>query len=221
LAKPNSSLSRLGSRRNRGLLPRLAMALAAVGLFILAYQWGNQVRYGGGWGGGPPAVGGVLLRPPQALPDFVLHDSAGEPFGRPDLFAHWNLLAIASLSGADGHRGLTRLVEVYNRLAARRALRQRLRLLLVSADAAPALARDFERLSPAIAVLIGDRDAVAELRSALGATPERVDNAAEPPTLFVLSPDAELIALFPSAQPAAEIAEDIRALDRYYAHRPE
>jgi cytochrome oxidase Cu insertion factor (SCO1/SenC/PrrC family) len=191
------------------------MALAAIGLFLLAYQWGNQYRHGGG---DPPAIGGVLLRPAQPLPDFVLTDSAGEPFGRADLLEHWSLLGIASLGGAGGHRGMARLVEVYNRLADRPRLRARLRLLLVTADAAPGLTRDFERLSPAIAVLTGERPAIADLAAALGADPDTAlaVAAGEPPTLFLLDPDARLIALFPRAQEPAAIATDVDALA---AHR--
>jgi cytochrome oxidase Cu insertion factor (SCO1/SenC/PrrC family) len=189
------------------------MALAAIGLFLLAYQWGNQYRYSGG----PPTISGVLIRPAQPLPDFLLRDSAGEPVGRGDLLEHWSLLAFASLSDAGGHRGIARLVEVYNRLADRRDLRKRLRLLVITADAAPPLVRDFERLSPAIAVLTGLRDAVADVAAALGAEPDAALNgsADEPPTLFLLDPNAELVALFPGAQLPAAVAEDVAALARY------
>jgi hypothetical protein len=219
LTQPNSP-RRIRNRRNRPLLPRLVLAVAAIGLFLLAYQWGNQSRFGGGQ---PPAIGGVLLRPAQPLPDFVLTTTTGAPFGRADLLEHWSLLAIATLTGADGHRSLARLVDVYNRLAGQQQLRARLRLLLLTADAAPALARDFERLSPAIAVLSAERAAVAEIADALGADPEQALSSAdgEPPTLFLLDPAAELVALFPSAQAPNDIAEDIRALERYWAHRPE
>ncbi len=195
------------------------MAVAAVGLFLVAYQWGNQVRYGSAE---PPGIGGVLLRPAQTLPDFVLTDTAGEPFGRGDLFEHWNLLALANLGGAGGHRAMARLVEVYNRLADRAQLRDTLRLLLVTADAAPKLARDFERLSPAIAVLSGERAAVSELAMALGADPDTAlaGQDAEPSALFLLDPDARLIAIFPSAQTGADIAADLAALALYRKRQP-
>ncbi|WP_200237856.1 hypothetical protein [Thiohalocapsa halophila] len=200
-----------GGRHARPLLPRLVMAVAAIGLFLLAYQWGNQYRYDGGE---PPDIDGVLIRPPQPLPDFVLHDTGGEPVGRGTLFEHWSLLAFGNLSGAAGHRGISRLVAVSNRLAGERDLRERLRLLMATADAAPALARDFERLSPAIAVLSGARAEVAELAAALGADAEgALDGVPDaPPTLFLLDPAAELVAIFPGAQPPAAIAEDLAAL---------
>jgi len=190
-----------------------------VGLFLVAYQWGNQLRYAGGE---PPAIGGVLLRQAEPLPDFVLTRTSGEPFGRGDLLEHWNLLAIADLAGAGGHRGMARLVEVYNRLADRERLHDRLRLLLVTADVAPKLARDFERLSPAIAVLSGDSTAVADLAGALGAdrAGAPAGDAAEPPALFLLDPDARLVAVFPSAEAPADIAADLAALAQYRERRP-
>jgi hypothetical protein len=195
------------------------MAVAAIGLFLLAYQWGNQYRHGAGE---PPVIGGVLLRPPQPLPDFVLTDSAGEPFGRADLLDHWSLLAMANLAGAGGHRGMARLVETYNRLADRPRLREQLRLLLVTADAAPGLTRDFERLSPAIGVLSGERAPVAELAAALGADPDTAltATAGEPPTLFLLDPDARLVAIFPPAEAPVTIAEDLAALARHRERNP-
>ncbi len=201
------------------------MAVAAVGLFLLAYQWGNQYKYGAAE---PPAIGGVLLRPPRPLPEFMLADSADQPFEREALIDQWSLLAVGNLSGASGHRALARLIEVYNRLADQRELRRRFLLLLVTADSAPALARDFERLSPAIAVLSGQRAAVAEfVQAALGSNPDQLMNrnqaaTTDPddtPSLFLIDPEARVLALFPGAQPAEEIAEDLKTLVHYQARR--
>jgi hypothetical protein len=215
-----STDARVRRRRNRPLLARLLLALAAIGLFLFAYQWGNLYRYGAG---DPPAIGGVLLRPAQPLPDFLLTDTSGKPFGHGDLFEHWSLLGMVNLAGADGHRGMARLVEIYNRLADQPRLRERLRLLLVSADAAPGLARDFERLSPAIAVLSGERAAVAELGTALGADPDSTlaGTDAAPPTLFLLDPDAQLVAIFPSAEAPSAIAADVASLARHRDRHPQ
>jgi peroxiredoxin len=184
------------------------MSLAAIGLFLVAYQWGNQLKQDMR---GPPTLSGVMVRPAQPLPDFVLSDSAGAELARSDLLGHWSLIAFAPLGTVSGHRGITRMVGVYNRLADQPTLQGRLRLLLVSADSAPRLARDFERLSPAIAILHGDRDQLDLLRDALGASPEPTDDTAVPP-LFLSDPDARLTALFPPSQPDAEIAADVAAL---------
>jgi cytochrome oxidase Cu insertion factor (SCO1/SenC/PrrC family) len=204
---------------------RLVIAVAAVALFLLAYQWGNQYKYGGTE---PPAIGGVLLRPPRPLPDFMLTDSGGQPFERKALVDQWSLLAVGDLSGSSGHRAFARLIEVYNRLADQRDLRRRFLLLLVTADSAPALARDFERLSPAIAVLSGDRAAVADFtQAALGASPDALmsgdqtntTNLDDGPSLFLIDPEARVLALFPGAQPAEDIAADLRSLIRDQGRR--
>jgi hypothetical protein len=113
-------------------------------------------------------------------------------------------------------------VEVYNRLADRSQLQDTLRLLLVTADAAPKLARDFERLSPAIHVLSGERAAAADLAAALGAEPDAAlaGHDTEPPALFLLDPDARLVAIFPSAEAPANIADDVAALARHRERHP-
>jgi cytochrome oxidase Cu insertion factor (SCO1/SenC/PrrC family) len=194
------------------------MAVAAVALFLIAYQWGNQYKYGTG---APPVIGGVLLRPARPLPIFTLTDSAGAPFGRDELEDHWSLLAVGNLSGASGHRAFARLIDVYNRLADQRDLRRQVRLLLVTADSAPALSRDFERLSPAIAVLSGERAAVsAFVTDALTSNPDQLlgGDADSAHVLFLLDPDARLVAIFPGAQPAADIAADLTALVRHHQH---
>ena len=202
--------ARAAGRRNRPLLPKLIMAVAAVGLFLISYQWGNQFKLGGGE---PPAISGVMVRPPQPLPDFVLTDSAGADVGRSDLLDRWALLSFAPLADARGHRSIARMVEVYNRLAADQALRERLRLLLISADSSPRLVRDFERLSPAMGILSAERGVIDALRNALGAGEQPPSD--ELPALFLVGPDASLLALFPAAQPAAEIAADVEALAKW------
>ena len=183
------------------------MALAAIGLFLIGYQWGNQLQFGNAR---PLTLSGVMLRPPQPLPDFVLADSNGGSFGRPQLLDRWSLVALAPLSSAGGHLALNRMVEVYNRLAGDSALQRKLALLLVTGDDAPGLARDFERLSPAIRVLTGDPEQREVLRGALGAGAD--DPSDNVPPLFLIGPRARLLALFPSAQPAQAVADDVASL---------
>lgn len=198
-------------RRHRPLLPRLVIALTAIGLFLVSYQWGSQYRYGANR---PPALSGVLVRPPRPLPDLVLADGSDRPFGSADLLDHWGLLVFAPGDGAQGERGIARLIDVYNRLADRPGLQRRLRLLLVGADAAPRLARDFRRLAPVVAVLTADTAELETLRAALGAGPGPTAGPTEDglQTLFLIDPKLRLLALFPASQPAAEVAADVAAL---------
>jgi peroxiredoxin len=204
--------------RGRGLFPRLIMAVAAVGLFLLSYQWGSQYKHGAGK---PPAVSGVSIRPPQPLPDFALNNGRGIAFGRADLVERWSLLGFAPVDSARGHRSIARMVEVYNRLADQPDLRRQLHLILVTEDSVPRLAADFERLSPAISVLSGEPAELDSLRTALGAGPQPSgpDSAQDLPPLFLIDPDARLAVLFPSPQPAAAVAADVAALARWTASR--
>ncbi len=200
------------TRPKRPLALRLFMALAAIGLFLIGYQWGNQY---GRRGDTQPTLTGVLVRAPEPLPAFTLHGADGWPLGPESLADAWTLLAFARLDGPVGHRVIGRMIEVHNRLAGDRDLQADLQLALISADAIPRLARDFERLSPALHVVTGERDQIAIARAALGAGPG--DPVDTPPPLFLVDPGGRLIALFTGTQPAADIATDIEALAAWRA----
>ncbi|MBK5940732.1 hypothetical protein CCR96_16030 [Halochromatium roseum] len=192
----------------------MIMAVAAVGLFIVGYQWGNQFQTAHQ----PPLrIEGVLLRPPIELPELDLHGSQG-PFNRTDLDDHWSLITFGSPGSAAGHRGVSRLIEIANRVADQPDLRKRLQLLLISADDAPMLARDFEQLTPSLRVLSAPEQLLAELKTAVGAGQDEPAEAAEqPPPLFLVDPRARLVALFAGGQPAAKVADDLKML----SERPE
>lgn len=197
-------------RPRRSLFARVLLALAAVGLFLFGYQWGNQLRFGGDT---PPGIGGVLVLPPQPLPAVPLRSSAD---GRPVQVAggDWTLLAVASPATAAGQLGVGRMVEVANRLAGE-TLQGRLRLWLLSADDAPALAQDFQRLTPMLAILTGEPADLDRLRGALGFSDAGGAGTDGPPALYLIDPDARLVALFPDGQPPATIAADVLALSRW------
>jgi hypothetical protein len=192
---------------------RLIMAVAAVGLFLIGYQWGNQYQRAND---APPRIQGVLLNPPITVPDVSLQGPRGD-FAREMLDGHWSLLAFGSPGSALGHRGVARLMAVNNRLADRPDLRDQLRLLLVSADDLPAVARDFERLSPNLHVLSTNRAELEQLQRALGATTAAGAEAGDqPPALFLVDPTSRVVVLFPGSQPAQQIADDLATL----AERP-
>ena len=187
------------------------MAVAAVGLFLIGYQWGNQFQSARE---APLRIEGVLLRPPIDLPELELYGPQG-PFNRDDLRGHWSLITFGSPGSAVGHRGVARLIEIANRVADQPDLRGNLRLLLISADDAPILARDFEQLTPSLRVLSAPAQQLAELRESIGAgqsaDPEAVDL---PPPLFLIDPKARFVSLFSGEQPAASIAEDLKTLSQ-------
>ncbi len=185
------------------------MAIAAIGLFLIGYQWGNQFQHAHQT---PLRIDGVLLRPPLELPELDLQSTQG-PFSRDELEQHWSLIAFGSPGSAVGHRGVSRLIEIANRVADQSELRQRLLLLLISADDAPTLARDFEQLTPSLRVLSTSEQSLARLKEDLGAGQSGPAEGAElAPPLFLIDPEARLVALFSGAQPAASIAEDLKRL---------
>jgi hypothetical protein len=197
------------SRGSRPLLARLIMALAAVGLFFVGYQWGNQFQHRQAV---PLNLQGVLLRAPVSLPTLELSGPQGM-LTNADLEDHWSLIAFGSPGAASGHRAVARLIEIANRLADQPELHQDLRLLLISADDLPGLARDFERLTPSLRVLSTPPTALSELQQALGAdTTAHTEDGVEPPPLFLIGPQQQLVALFPGSQPAASVAEDLKTL---------
>ncbi|NBC49142.1 MAG: hypothetical protein GVY22_14415 [Gammaproteobacteria bacterium] len=190
------------------------MAVAAVGLFLVGYQWGNQYQR---TQEGPPQIAGVLLSPSVALPEIALQGPRG-PFATDERETPWSLLAFGRPTSARGHRGVARLIAVWNRTADQPDLREQLRLLLVSADDIPALARDLERLTPNLFVLSTSQAELGRLRQAMGASGDAQEDGDDlPPTLFLIGPQARLVALFPGSQPAAQIAEDLGRL----AERPD
>jgi hypothetical protein len=185
------------------------MAVAAVGLFFFGYQWGNQFQRQQAV---PLNIQGVLLRAPVSLPRFELQGPQGVLTGA-DLQNHWSLIAFGSPGAVSGHRGVARLIEIANRVADEPDLHQDLRLLLISADDLPGLARDFEQLTPSLRVLSTERTALSELQNALGAdSAPQTDDSGEPPPLFLIGPQQQLVALFPGTQPAASVADDLKAL---------
>ncbi|MEA3640998.1 MAG: hypothetical protein VBE63_13785 [Lamprobacter sp.] len=196
-------------RSSRPFIARLIMAVAAVGLFIVGYQWGNQFQTAHQ---APLRINGLLLRPPVELPELDLHGPQG-PFSRADLDEHWSLIAFGSPGSAAGHLGVSRLIEIANRIADQPDLRKQLQLLLISADDAPILARDFEQLTPSLRVLSAPEPQLAELKDALGAGPsEPAEAAVQPPPLFLVDPKARLVTLFAGGQPAASVADDLKML---------
>jgi cytochrome oxidase Cu insertion factor (SCO1/SenC/PrrC family) len=187
---------------------RLAFMIGAVGLFAVGYYWGNLYKLRNQ---GPPVIQGVLLRPPLELPAFELQDADGRRLTAAALAERWTLLAFGDLSRARGHLAVNRLIDVFNRLADRPELRAKIQLALVAEDPPLDLARDFARLSPALRVLSGDAQALADLRSALG------EDGGEDAPFYLIGPHGRARALFTPTQAPAAIAEDLAAL----AERPD
>jgi len=197
-------------------LGRLAMAAATMGLFLLAYYWGNQYKYRDS---NPPVIEGVLIRPPIALPDFDLRDAAGQPFTAESFAEHWTLLSFGDPSQVSGHLAITRMIEAYNRLASDPDLQAMLQLTLASEREDPILARDFARLSPVLKILSGELGELQRLGASVGAPPPQEATAEtkdEPPPLYLIGPSGRLVALFTGSQAPASMALDISAIAKNF-----
>jgi hypothetical protein len=190
---------------------RLAVAAAAIGLFLVAYYWGNQFKHPDSVS---PAIEGVLVRPPIDLPGFQLRDARGPIFTGEDFAGHWTLLAFGDLSRASGHLAIMRMIEVRNRLASDLGLQKMLLLALASERQDPVLALDFGRLSPALKILSAEPGDLQRLRSSVGAPPLQAEPGAraDEVPLYLIGPSGRLVALFPVAQTPASIASDFSAI---------
>jgi len=195
-------------RSRHGPWVRLIFMIGAVSLFMIGYYWGNQYKFRHE---GPPMIEGVLVRPPIELPAVELQDVDGRRFTVQQFADHWTLLAFGELSHAGAHLAISRMIDVFNRLADRPELRAQMQLVLVADNPPLGLARDFSRLSPALRVLSGEAGDLQRLRAALGGESD------EDASFYLVDPHGHLRAFFPSTQGPAAIAADIAAL----AERPE
>ncbi|RKT43255.1 SCO family protein [Thiocapsa rosea] len=190
-------------RNRHPLWIRLVLILAAISLFVLAYQWGNQYQRRSA---ASPVIGGLLIRPPASLPDFELREALGRTYSQEDLSQGWTLLAFGDLSRASGQLAVQRLIDVYNRVADERALRKQLRLVLVTTGDDPNLSRDFAGLLPALKLLGGDAEQIERLRADIGL------GSAETPAIFVVAPGGYVLAFLPETEGAAQMADDLKAI---------
>lgn len=200
-------------------LIRLTLALAALGLFLIGYYWGNRYRHGDS---APPAIEGVLLHPAYPLPTFELRDGAGRPFTTERFAGHWTLLAFGDSRQTPGRWIIARLIEIHNRLAADPDLQAKLRLVLVTPSGDPAApTSDLGDWSPVLSLLSGETDETRRLQAALG-MPTRETTPTKDQMLpgYLIDPSGRLLALFPEALTPAAIASDLIALAAHTDSEP-
>ena len=102
------------------------------------------------------------------------------------------------------------LLDVYHRLGTQVEPRQRPWLVLASSSQPADLARDFVRLSPALRLVSGEAGDLGQLAKLLGEPPhpERDSRA----TLYLIAPNAKVLAFFPASQAAQAVTADLTLL---------
>lgn len=191
-------------------LVRIAIVGAALSLFLIGYQWGNQYRQRDAQ---PPVIMGILMVPALPLRDFALEDGQGLPFTQDSLGGRWTLFAFGDPGQQAGAAAIRRMIEVWNRLAGDPALQKLLQLALAAPDPTTVRAHDFGPLSEVLRILSGDADTVASLRSSLGAPiGTEAESAAEGVPFYLVGPKGRVLALFPGAQTPAAIASDLSVI---------
>lgn len=191
-------------------LARLALAAAAIGLFLVGYHWGNGYQRSISM---PPVIEGILIRPACPLPDLTLRDEAGRPFTAERFVGHWTLLSFGNPSHTPDQPAVMRMIEIHNRLANDPDLQEGLLLVLVIQPDDSSPASDFDHLPPVLTFLSGTTDALQRLRTALGmpvqATTLTPDQGIP---CYLIGPSGQLSALFPGTQTPASIASDLAAI---------
>lgn len=179
---------------------------AAMGLFLLGYDWGNQYQR--------PDLSGVdaaiLLRPPLELPAFSATDQAGQPLGRERLQGRWSLLLIGSSDSPTTRGGLAQMSRIHNRLAGYPELQDTLQPVFLSPDpeldSADRLRETVYAYNPALTAGSAREDDLRALMTTLGAQSDG------PSSLYLIDPQGRAPALFTAAQDPAAIARDIRLI---------
>lgn len=191
----------MSQRSPRGLPARLILALAAIGLFLIAYQWGNQYQVARQTDQG---FSGIRIDPAPLLSGEMT--GPGEPLG---FHGAWALLAFDE--PAPRSVAVRRLFEVHNRLADRPDHQAALHLALVTGPAPSDQALAFDDSSPRFHLVTTDLH-LPDLRQIVANQESPGQDQAPAPPLFLIDPDGHLIALFPGIQDAATIAADVSGL---------
>jgi protein SCO1/2 len=164
---------------------------------------------------------GTLL-PAREVPDFKLVDGAAQPYGRTQLNGHWSLLFFGYTSCPDiCPTTLSTLAQVHQQLAHLHDSK-RLQMVFVSVDPkrdTPAQVGQYVKFfNPDFAGLTGAPADIEQFTQAMGVPVAihdsgdgayAVDHAA---TLFLLNPQAQLVAVFSPPHVAASLVADLHAI---------
>ncbi len=174
----------------------------------------------------PPELMGVLRPQPKALAPFSLVDQHGQPFGLDGLKGKTSLLFFGfSHCPEICPTTLTTLAAVKRELAKTPGAIDDLQVILVTVDperdTPEVLAEYIRNFDPAFIALTGDKPEIDSLGKQFGAGYVREEGEAageyvfsHTSSIFLVDPEARLIAAFPPPHEAATIAEQFRLIQR-------
>jgi protein SCO1 len=207
---------RVPGRSLRTLLVLAACLIAALAGAYLARSWFARE------GAAPATEAAAVYAAPRPLPAFELLAHDGSRFDRARLLGHYSLLFFGFSNCPDlCPTTLAELARTERLLADLPAVR-RPAVVLISVDPArdtpEVLGRYVPHFDPDFVGVTGPDAAVAVLATALGAAYQKgaetdgsyaVDHTA---ALFLIDPEARLVAVFPTPHAAATIAADYRRI---------
>ena len=180
---------------------RLVILFLALLTFGLAYYAGNRHK-----ASDMPAITGILLQPPSAIPEFSLRDQQGEPFSTRRLHGQWSLIVLDPVAGIRSP-AFHRLIQVHNRLAVAQLQQHQTRFIYLPRESSEAMAGAVAQIGGGLHVLSGETAEIEALFRQFG-----VETFRDGFTLYLVDPQARMLALFTDAQDAASIAGDLHTL---------
>ncbi len=192
------------------LLIKLLLAILTSAVFFMSYQWGNR------WqqhhtANTPPPLHGVQLQPPLVLPLLSVYDATGTPFNFSDEQLGWVILILVPNTPNIVQKTIERLVEVINRLADQPTLQQKLQWLLIAPTFESQLSVKSTIFLPQLHLLTANDRQLAQLRLVLNdPTQHSTSNGTTLPSFYLINAQHQAVVLFPAAQTAATVADDLK-----------
>jgi protein SCO1/2 len=178
-----------------------------------------------------PPEGATLLPQPLALPVVQLVDTSGRSVGLDELRGHFTLMFFGFTNCPDVCPLTLKMLADARADLAKRAPRSIPEVVFVSVDPArdtpPSIAGYLENFDGAFVGVTAPEERLAPLLEALGVTVEKHHHGGDAYTLvhnstvYVIGPDAELIAVASAPRDAATLAADFLKIRQRYraAHR--
>jgi len=196
---------------------RLVIIMAAMATLILGFYLGSEFAIHRL----QREISATLFEPPRELPQLQLQDQSGAPFTREQLEGRWSFVYFGCIGCPDSRAGiLSLLTQVHNRLADWPELQRRMRLVFITTrpetDTPELLKERLFYYHPEFLGITGEARVLKALATAFAPkrepAPEDAPAAVEASPLYLVGPDARLLAVFRGWADARGIAADLRKI---------